>query len=180
MFLEICLRFLKFKQWIPITLSVFINMQFTMVIKNKLSHVPVQMILFLFAIHISHKYKTGYFIFEKTLKIFKMKDVIYKKPNSVLRLARDFSDILRKKTAKRYLQRTVFTPGYLALMRFIDLSILPCTTKKVEMTTLFDLILDMLDKRSFFAKTVEHLARCLAALKPTPWEKVCMPKILNG
>ncbi|CAL8078131.1 unnamed protein product [Orchesella dallaii] len=26
--------------------------------------------------------------------------------------------------------------------------------------------------RSFFAKTVEHLARCLAAMKPTPFEKV--------
>lgn len=31
---------------------------------------------------------------------------------------------------------------------------------------------DHRDPRSFFAKTVEHLARCLAAMKPTPFEKV--------
>jgi len=44
----------------------------------------------------------------------------------------------------------------------------------------------MLDKRNFFAKTVDHLARCLAAMKPTPWEKVqrlfdlCPQQSANG
>ncbi|CAG7786962.1 unnamed protein product, partial [Allacma fusca] len=42
------------------------------------------------------------------------------------------------------------------------------------------------DKRSFFAKTVEHLARCLAVMRPTPWEKVtrlfdlCPKQSANG
>ncbi len=47
-----------------------------------------------------------------------------------------------------------------------------CVPLKYKVPTISDLIADMMDKRSFFAKTVEHLARCLAAMKPTPWEKV--------
>lgn len=42
-----------------------------------------------------------------------------------------------------------------------------------EQKELIGILGKMADRhRSFFAKTVEHLARCLAAMKPTPFEKV--------
>lgn len=29
-----------------------------------------------------------------------------------------------------------------------------------------------MDENEFFRETVQHLARCLSSLNPTPWEKV--------
>lgn len=36
----------------------------------------------------------------------------------------------------------------------------------------------MMDENEFFKETVQHLARCLSCINPTPWEKVSC-KTLN-
>jgi hypothetical protein len=89
-----------------------------------------------------------------------MEGYIYEEPDPPGKIISEALKLLRS-----------FTRPYPQQQMKLDFDLYQFTHNVLTMTSIDCLILDMLDKRSFFAKTVDHLARCLAAIKPTPWEK---------